>query len=156
MTKPPEPVVTGELKVTQDARDAAAKWAKSNSRHAQAANIKRGSCDDAPIVKAFASFERAILARTANALPGDVGMREALADVFAAWDAHAASNDRTNEAIPPMGATRAEREVYAERYKASEEAKRDWFAAMHRFVNNPATRAALAPSALSGDAGDGE
>lgn len=40
--------------VTQADRDAAAKWAKSNSRHAQAANIRRGACDSAPIVQAFA------------------------------------------------------------------------------------------------------
>lgn len=33
---------------------AAAAWAKSNSRHAQAANILRGSCDTSPIVQAFA------------------------------------------------------------------------------------------------------
>jgi hypothetical protein len=42
-------------KVEQTDRDAAAKWAKSNSRHAQAANILRGSCDTAPLVKAFAA-----------------------------------------------------------------------------------------------------
>jgi hypothetical protein len=41
--------------VTQEDREAAAKWAKLNSRHAQAANIRRGSCDAAPIVQAFAS-----------------------------------------------------------------------------------------------------
>lgn len=45
--------------VEQAARDAAAAWAKSNSRHAQAANILRGSCDNAPVTQAF---QRAILA----------------------------------------------------------------------------------------------
>jgi hypothetical protein len=39
---------------TQADRDAATRWAKSNSRHVQAANIKRGSCDTAPLVQAFA------------------------------------------------------------------------------------------------------
>lgn len=39
---------------TEADRKAAAKWAKSNSRHAQAANILRGSCDSAPLVQAFA------------------------------------------------------------------------------------------------------
>jgi len=48
--------------VTQDAREAAAAWAKLNSRSQQAANILRGSCDTAPIVQAFAEFERTILA----------------------------------------------------------------------------------------------
>lgn len=49
--------------VTQEAREAAAAWAKLNSRSQQAANILRGSCDTAPIVQAFAVFERTILAR---------------------------------------------------------------------------------------------
>lgn len=43
---------------TQADRDAAARWAKLNGRHAQAANIRRGSCDDAPIVQAFAAHGR--------------------------------------------------------------------------------------------------
>lgn len=48
---------------------------------------------------------------------------------FAAWDAHCQALERTNEAIPPIDATKAEREVYRERYQASEEAKRTWFSA---------------------------
>lgn len=52
----------GKARVTQAARDAAAKWAKLNSRSQQAANIRRGACDTAPIVQAFAEFERDILA----------------------------------------------------------------------------------------------
>lgn len=44
-----------QLIPTEADREAAAKWAKSNSRHAQAANILRGSCDTAPLVQLFAS-----------------------------------------------------------------------------------------------------
>lgn len=86
-----------------------------------------------------------LAALTPSPCPGD-GMREALSDIFAAWDAH----------VEAIDATRAERAVYDERYRASEEAKREWYRAMHRFIDNPATRAALTPSALSGDAGEGE
>ena len=39
------------MQVEQIDRDAAARWAKMQSRHAQAANMKRGACDDAPLVK---------------------------------------------------------------------------------------------------------
>lgn len=93
--------------------------------------------------------------RQAHSLPGDA-LREALADIFAAWDAHVEANERTNAAIPDITtATRAEYAVYDERYRVSEEAKREWYRAMHRFIDNPATRAALTPSALSGDAGEG-
>ena len=46
--------------VTQADRDAAAKWAKLQGRQAQAANIRRGSCDTAPIVQAFANHREAI------------------------------------------------------------------------------------------------
>lgn len=99
--------------------------------------------------------QKARAALTPSPCPGD-GMREALTDIFAAWDAHVEANDRTNAAIPDIDATRAERAVYDERYRASEEAKREWYRAMHRFIDNPATRAALTPSALSGDAGEGE
>ncbi|MGV1682959.1 hypothetical protein [Sphingopyxis sp. NJF-3] len=52
-----------QLKPTQAAREAAARWAISNSRHAQAANIIRGSCDTAPIVQHFARFEADTIAR---------------------------------------------------------------------------------------------
>ena len=41
--------------ITQADREAAAKWAKMQGRHAQAANILRGSCDTAPLVKLFAA-----------------------------------------------------------------------------------------------------
>lgn len=98
----------------------------------------------------------ALAALTPSPCPGD-GMREALADIFAAWDKHCDAVSRMNAARPDVlgHATRAERQVYDERYFASEDAKRDWFAAMHRFIKNPVTRAALTPSALSGDAGEG-
>lgn len=43
------------VEVIQADREAAAKWAKRNSRHQQAANIRRGSCDTSPIVQAFAA-----------------------------------------------------------------------------------------------------
>ncbi len=46
--------------VTPEARQAATMWARKNGRSMQAANIARGSCDTAPIVQAFASFERRI------------------------------------------------------------------------------------------------
>ena len=49
-----------------------------------------------------------------------------------------------NAAIPDiLTATRAEREVYDERYRASEEAKREWYRAMHRFIETPGLRQAL-------------
>lgn len=83
------------------------------------------------------------------AVNSEDALREALTDIFAAWDAHVEANDRTNAAIPPIGATRAEREVYDERYRASEDAKRDWYGAMHRFVMNPALRAALSHQAIA-------
>lgn len=51
-----------DIKVSQEARQAAAGWAKLNSRNLQAANILRGSCDSAPIVQAFARFEAQIRA----------------------------------------------------------------------------------------------
>lgn len=57
--------------VTQADREAAAAWAKLNGRNHQAANIRRGSCDDAPIVQAFARHRIAALeeaARVAEAL----------------------------------------------------------------------------------------
>ena len=51
------------VEVTQEDREAAARWAKSNSRHAQAANMKRGSCDKSPLVQAFAAHRTATLQR---------------------------------------------------------------------------------------------
>ena len=66
-------------------------------------------------------------------------LREAARLVFEAWDA----NDRTNAAIPAIDATRAERAVYDERYRVSEEAKREWYRAMHRFIETPGLRQAL-------------
>lgn len=56
-------------------------------------------------------------------------MSELAERFFAAWDAHVAANERTNAAIPAIQSTPAERAVYDERYRASEQAKRDWFAA---------------------------
>ena len=51
------------MNVSNEARQAAARWAKINGRHHQAANIPRGSCDGAPIVQAFAKFEAEITQR---------------------------------------------------------------------------------------------
>ena len=79
---------------------------------------------------------------TFAARSADVG-REAIEAVFAAWDKHCAANERTNAAIPPISSTPAERAVYDERYRASEEARREWIIAMHVFVNDPTARAAL-------------
>lgn len=42
------------VEVTQADREAAAKWAKMQGRPQQAANMRRGSCDSAPLVQAFA------------------------------------------------------------------------------------------------------
>lgn len=42
------------IEVTQADREAAAKWAKMQGRPQQAANMRRGSCDSAPLVQAFA------------------------------------------------------------------------------------------------------
>lgn len=62
--------------------------------------------------------------------------------LFDAWDKHCAAVERMNAARPDIAtATRAEYALYDERYQAAEEAKRDWFAAMHDFVKNPAARA---------------
>ena len=46
-----------------------------------------------------------------------------------AWDAHCLAVERTNAAIPDLEATSAERAVYDERYRASEQAKRDMYGA---------------------------
>jgi len=51
------------MNVSNEARQAAARWAKINGRHHQAANIPRGSCDGAPIVQDFAKFEAEIAQR---------------------------------------------------------------------------------------------
>lgn len=45
--------------VTQADREAAAKWAKMQGRQQQAANMRRGSCDTAPLVQAFARHREA-------------------------------------------------------------------------------------------------
>lgn len=66
---------------------------------------------------------------------------DAVAAVFDAWDKHCEAVERMNAAIPAINSTSAERAVYDERYRAAEDAKRDWFAAMHDFVNNSAARA---------------
>ena len=42
------------IEVTQADREAAAKWAKMQGRPHQAANMRRGACDTAPLVQAFA------------------------------------------------------------------------------------------------------
>ena len=42
------------VEVTQGDREASAKWAKMQGRPQQAANMRRGSCDSAPLVQAFA------------------------------------------------------------------------------------------------------
>lgn len=49
----PEQIAAG-LTVTQEDREAAARWARANSRKMQAANIRRGACDTSPLVQAFA------------------------------------------------------------------------------------------------------
>ncbi len=75
---------------------------------------------------------------------------DAVSAVFDAWDKHCDAVERMNAAIPAINSTPAERAVYDERYRASEDAKRDWYAAMHDFVNNPAARALSIGSASSG------
>ena len=52
-----------DCKPTQRDRDAAATWAKMQGRAQQAANMRRGSCDTAPLVKLIArhaAAERAL------------------------------------------------------------------------------------------------
>lgn len=46
--------MTEAVEVTQADREAAAKWAKMQGRPQQAANMRRGACDSAPLVQAFA------------------------------------------------------------------------------------------------------
>jgi hypothetical protein len=96
-------------------------------------------------VEAIAAWNTRLTAQSGEGRSGagEDALLEALADIFAAWDAHVEANDRTNAAVPPIDATRAERAVYDERYRSSEEAKREWYRAMHRFIENPAARAAL-------------
>lgn len=96
------------------------------------------------------------LAALSHPLPAD---REAIARVIAvadAWDAHCLANARTNAAIPAIDGTRAERAVYDERYRASEEAKREMYRAAQEFAKwASANRASLAlpptPSARRDD-----
>jgi len=58
------------VEVRQEDREAAAKWAKMQGRPQQAANMRRGSCDSAPLVQAFArhriAAENAALERAAK------------------------------------------------------------------------------------------
>jgi hypothetical protein len=65
---PPTPSAPAVAPVIQADREAAARWAKSNSRHAQAANMRRGSCDTAPLVQAFAAHRIAATAKLVDAL----------------------------------------------------------------------------------------
>jgi hypothetical protein len=51
-----------DVEITQADREAAARWAKMQSRHQQAANMRRGSCDTAPLVQAFAHHRQAAVA----------------------------------------------------------------------------------------------
>jgi nitrogenase molybdenum-iron protein alpha/beta subunit len=57
--------MTDNVEVTPEDREAAARWAKMQSRHMQAANILRGSCDTAPLVQAFARHRLAATASNA-------------------------------------------------------------------------------------------
>jgi hypothetical protein len=91
-----------QIEVSQRARGAAADWAKMQSRHAQAANMRRGSCDTAPLVQLFARFERDILATHTDATPvaeAWAGMEAAMQDPDYAWGWHC------NLAVPIMDAT---------------------------------------------------
>lgn len=99
-------------------------------------------------VKGRQEFRQALRDERARHQSGRTGAGEALRDaarlVFEAWDAHVVAVERMNAAIPDiLTATRAEREVYDERYRASEEAKREWYRAMHRFIETPGLRQAL-------------
>lgn len=81
---------------SQEAREVAASWAKLNGRNAQAANIKRGSCDNAPIVQAFATFEAQIEARRT---PPSDELRERVARLIdpEAWSEQAAQWEANNK-----------------------------------------------------------
>ena len=50
------------VEVTQADREAAAKWAKMQGRPHQAGNMRRGACDAAPLVQAFAHHRIAAFA----------------------------------------------------------------------------------------------
>lgn len=72
------------VEVRQEDREAAAKWAKMQGRPQQAANMRRGSCDSAPLVQAFArhriAAENAALERAAEVADELGGVRPKTAD----------------------------------------------------------------------------
>lgn len=78
--------------------------------------------------------------------PSDDVLRVAPASLiafFKAWDDYVVANDRTNAAIPAVSSTPAERAVYDERYRASEEARRDWWRAAETLAHDDDARKAL-------------
>ena len=111
-----------QLAVTQSDRDAAAPFANCLS---DMQDIFDGKADGLPVVQAFARH------RISHSLPGDVGMRQALATIKA-------EADIANEVIR----LRRDQEGSG-RVKVA--------TALHRIAE---TAAALTPSALSGDAGE--
>lgn len=84
-------------------------------------------------------------AETILALRAEVeALRGHFAPLIEAFDAHKVANERTNAAIPDITtATRAEYAVYDERYRISEEAKRDWHKAIFDIITDEDFRAAL-------------
>lgn len=100
---------------------------------------------------------RTFATRAENAQVPHLGDREAIArealKAADAWDAHCIASERTNAAIPAIDGTRAERAVYDERYRASEEARRE----MHRAACDFAKWASEnRPSLTPSPGGEGE
>jgi hypothetical protein len=126
MTSPTNPNSSPELtEVERVARAiASAEW----SRDARLRHIER-EIGDSALSYAERSWglwtehaEAAIQALSSkNELPSEM-LRAA-----DAWDAHCLAVERCNAAIPDLEATKAERAVYDERYRASEQAKRDMY-----------------------------
>ena len=90
------------IEVTQADREAAAKWAKMQGRPQQAANMRRGSCDSAPLVQAFARHRlagvKAGMDAAARALEADAQ----LCDCFARSEGECACGAWSDYKTVPM------------------------------------------------------
>ena len=88
------------IEVTQADREAAAKWAKMQGRPHQAANMRRGACDTAPLVQAFARHRLAAIDAVVKWLREEARMaRIRRADPDAALQAYADGLDNGADAI---------------------------------------------------------
>lgn len=121
------------------------------------AQERHGSHDEHPTL--YAACYEGVLAALSHPLPADreAIAREALA-VADAWDAHCMAVERCNAAIPAIDGTRAERAVYDEHYRASEQAKRDMYSAAQTFAkwaSDNRAILALSPTSSAGRDGSG-